>query len=200
MNSTRAPTRTTCQGRRAGRSPRQARLQPRGALFHAGVVLLGGHHLDRVAAGRRTASGWPTAWCPCRNGPGSRAWLASIALRDVVGHGPRRRWACRPPRICRRRTCRGQPVHAGVAAKAGRHGVRLVDDQKRAMRVASACAGRRGKPGAGRTMQELVITGSVRIAATSPLASAASTPARSLNSHATAVRSGRRPAPAGRGG
>jgi hypothetical protein len=43
------------------------------------------------------------------------------------------------------------------------------------------------KPGSGRTMQELVITGSVRIAATSPLASAASTPARSLNSQQTAV-------------
>ncbi len=43
------------------------------------------------------------------------------------------------------------------------------------------------KPASGRTMQELVMTGSVRMAATSPCASAASTPDKSLNSQATAV-------------
>ena len=77
-----------------------------------------------------------------------------------------------------------QPVDAGVAAKAGGDRVRLVDQQQRAVRVASAARRPSWKPGSGSTMQQLVITGSVRIAATSPCASAASSAGRSLNSTA----------------
>jgi hypothetical protein len=90
MNSTRAPTRTTCQGAR-WRSMigfRKAVGEAFGQLLHMGVVFRG-HHLGQVGdAGRRTASGWRTAWCPCPNTGGAVGVDLLVPRRGVVGQAP----------------------------------------------------------------------------------------------------------------
>ncbi len=74
--------------------------------------------------------------------------------------------------------------------------MRLINHQQRA--IAGGKRPQTGvKPGSGSTMQELVITGSVRIAATSPLAKRRLDPRQivELAAHRN-LRSGRPPAPA----
>ncbi len=71
--------------------------------------------------------------------------------QTAVGHATR-------PRTCRRdEDIRVQPVNARIAAKAGRNRMGLVDDEKRAV-LRRQIAQPWWKPGAGRTMQEFVIT------------------------------------------
>ena len=76
----------------------------------------------------------------------------------------------------------------GGPARAGRERVRLVDHQQRAVPRASSRSPSM-KPGSGSTMPMLVSAGSVRMAATSPWASASSTAARSFHVTDRVVRS-----------
>jgi hypothetical protein len=146
MNSTRAPTRTTCQGLCGVDDGGKSGGEAFGPFFHMGVVFRRHHLGQRGDGGRRIASGWQTAWCPCRNGRARVALPRPRSASRSRRSGPRRRWACRPRRICRRRTCRAERMDAGIAAKAGGDGMRLVDDQKRAVFEWKAGGGRRRNP------------------------------------------------------